>query len=232
MIREQMMADFRAQLGERLPAFAFPASLVKVAGNIGPMILLGIYLAAALVAGEFEWGTVRTIHLTSRRGATLAVRIAVVVGLVAVATALGLVAAAIIPFLLSVEGRSLQDYAQPVPGLLSDVGIRLVFIVPFIAITSFMAVLTRSTSLAFLLTLLFFVLDGLVTSMAAMWESTPVAWLPTVTVLGSIQRLLDEPGSPLATLAPAWVSVAALLTWAIVPAAGAVALFRQLDLNE
>ena len=123
-LRAQLLAEWRDRLVVELPAFAFPASLVKVSGNIGPLALLAIYLAIALVAAEFEWGTVRTLHLTSSRGRTLAVRIGVVTGLVALATALGLVLAAIIPFLLSVEGRPLQDYAQPVQGLLSEVGIK------------------------------------------------------------------------------------------------------------
>ena len=105
-LRAQMLADWRGRLVVESPAFAFPASLVKVSGNIGPLALLAIYLAIALVAAEFEWGTVRTLHLTSSRGRTLAVRTGVVVGSVAVATALGLVLAAIIPFLLSVEGRA------------------------------------------------------------------------------------------------------------------------------
>ena len=48
----------------QLPAFAFPASLLKVAGNVVPPILLAIYISVALAAGEFEWGTVRTLHLT------------------------------------------------------------------------------------------------------------------------------------------------------------------------
>ena len=45
----------------QFPAFTFPASLVKVAGDIAPPVLLAIYLGIALVAGEFEWGTVRTL---------------------------------------------------------------------------------------------------------------------------------------------------------------------------
>ena len=45
----------------------FPASLLKVAGNIVPLILLAIYISRRpWSAGEFEWGTVRTLHLTSQ----------------------------------------------------------------------------------------------------------------------------------------------------------------------
>ena len=158
-LRAQMLADWRSRLVVELPAFAFPASLVKVVGNIGRSPCWRSISAIALVAAEFEWGTVRTLHLTSSRGRTLAVRAGVVVGLVAIATALGLVLAAIIPFLLSVEGRPLQDYAQPVPGLLSEVGVRILAVLPFISIPILIAVLTRSMSLAFLLTVLFFVAD-------------------------------------------------------------------------
>ena len=145
--------------------------------------------------------------------------------------AVGLVLAAIIPFLLSVEGRPLQDYAAPVPGLFPDIGIRLVAVLPFIAIPAFMAVVARSTGLAFLLTILFFVADLAVTG-TPFWPTSPVPWVPAVTVSGSLTRLLGETGTSLAAIAPSWVSVVALLGWAIVPAALAVARFRRLDLNE
>lgn len=94
--RAQMLADWRQQLVMAVPAFAFPASLLKVAGNFGPVILLAIYLATALVAGEFEWGTVRTVHLTSNRGRTLALRVGVLVGLVGMVMVIGLLFAAIL----------------------------------------------------------------------------------------------------------------------------------------
>ena len=185
-MRAQMLAEWRDRLVVELPAFTFPASLVKVSGNIGPLALLAIYLAIALVAAEFEWGTVRTLHLTSSRGRTLAVRTGVVVGMVAVATALGLVLAAIIPFLLSVEGRPLQDYAEPVPGLLSEVGMRILAVLPFVSIPILIAVLTRSMSLAFLLTVLFFVADLALTGSAQFWQARRHChWIPAMTVTGS-----------------------------------------------
>lgn len=229
--REQILAEWRAELDRELPAFAFPASLVKVAGNIGPLVFLAIYLATALIAGEFEWGTVRTIHLTARRGATMAVRIGVVIGLIAVVTAIGLVFAAIIPFLLSVEGRPLQDRAGPVPGLLAEIGIRIVAVVPFVTIPALMAVLGRSTGLGFILTLLVLVGDLAVTG-APIWPSSPIPWLPAVTLTGSIGRLLGGEATPVSASAPVWASVVALLAWAIVPAVATVARFRRLDINE
>lgn len=229
--REQMLAEFHQRVAQELPAFAFPASLVKVAGNVGPLILLAIYLATALVAGEFEWGTVRTIHLTSRRGRTLAVRIAVIVGLVAVATAIGLVLAAIIPFLLSFEGRSLQSYAARVPGLFSEIGIRLTAVLPFIAIPSLMAVLGRSTAFAFLFTILFLGADLAFTSLP-IWSANGIPWVSVVTVTGSINRLLSGDGSMLASVPPLWVPVLALVAWSILPALAAIAWFRRTDINE
>jgi ABC-type transport system involved in multi-copper enzyme maturation permease subunit len=230
-MREQFLSDFRQQLVAQVPAYAFPASLVKVAGNVAPVILLAIYLAAALIAGEFEWGTVRTVHLTSSRGRTMAVRVGVVVALIAVATAIGLVLAAIMPFLLSVQGRPLQEYAAPVPNFLSDLAVRLIAVLPFVAVPAFLAVVARSTGLAFLLTLLFFLLDLAVTG-APLWPSSPVPWVPALTVSGSLTRLLGANDSSLALIAPSWVSVVALLGWAVVPALLAVFLFRRLDLNE
>jgi ABC-2 type transport system permease protein len=226
-----MLAEFNQRIAQELPAFAFPASLVKVAGNVGPLILLAVYLTTALVAGEFEWGTVRTIHLTSSRARTLAVRIGVVVGLVAVATAIGLLLAAIIPFLLSVDGRSLQSYAAPVPGLFSEIGIRLIAVLPFIAIPSLMAVLGRSTSFAFLFTVLFIALDLAITGLP-LWPAIEARWVSVVTVSGSVSRLLGGDASILASVAPVWVSVCALLAWSTIPAVAAIARFRRIDINE
>lgn len=230
-MQAQMLADFQQRLATELPALAFPASLLKVAGNFAPIILLAIYLTTALVAGEFEWGTVRTVHLTSSRGGTLAVRVGVVVGLMAVVVAIGLLFGAILPFLLSVEGRPLQDYAAPVPDLLSDLAIRLTVVLPFIAIPVLMAILARAIAPAFLLTLLFFVADLAVTG-APFWPSSPVPWVPALTISGSISRLLGGPDTPLASVAPVWASFGALIAWAVVPVMLAIARFRRLDLNE
>jgi hypothetical protein len=230
-MKAQMLAEFHQRVVELLPAFAFPASLVKVAGNVGPLILLAMYLATAMIAGEFEWGTVRTIHLTSRRGRTLAVRLAVVVGLVAVATAIGLLLAAIIPFLLSFEGRPLQSYAVPVPGLISEIGVRLTAILPFIAIPALASVLGRSTALAFVFTVIVFGADLAITSLPA-WQALGVQWVSVVTISGSISRLLSGEQSPFVSVAPVWVPVAALVAWSTLPALAAIAWFRRTDINE
>jgi ABC-type transport system involved in multi-copper enzyme maturation permease subunit len=224
------LANFRQQLATQLPAFAFPASLLKVAGNFGPVVLLAIYLTAALVGGEFEWGTVRTLHLTSSRGRTLAVRVAVVVGLVGLVVALGLLFGAVIPFFLSVEGAPLQHYAGPVPDLLTGVAGRLLVMSPFIAIPVLMAILARSIAFALLLTLLFFAADLAVTG-APFWSTSPAPWVPALTVAGSISRLLD-PNALLASIAPIWVSYGALLAWTVVPILAAIARFRKLDISE
>lgn len=229
--RAQMLADWRQQLVMALPAFAFPASLLKVAGNFGPVILLAIYLATALVAGEFEWGTVRTVHLTSNRGRTLALRVGVLVGLVGMVMVIGLLFAAILPFLLSFEGAPLQQHAAPVPDFWFGIVTRLAALLPFIAVPVLMAVLARSTGFAFLLILLFFAADVAVTA-APFWSVSPVPWIPALTVSGSISRLLGAPDAPLASLVPAGVSMTALLAWAVVPILAAIARFRRLDLNE
>ena len=160
-------------------------------------------------------------------------RIGVVTGLVALATALGLVLAAIIPFLLSVEGRPLQDYAQPVQGLLSEVGIRILAVLPFVSIPVLVAVLSRSMSLAFLLTVLFFVADLALTGSAQFWLASPVPWIPAVTVTGSISRLLlGSEDQFLAALAPQSVSLVALLAWSVLPVVAAIARFRRIDIEE
>ena len=226
----QMLADWHQQVATDLPAFAFPASLLKVAGNVGPLILVAIYLATALVGGEFEWGTVRTLHLTSSRGRVLAVRVGVVVGLVGVATAIGLLLAAIAPFLLSFEGVPLQQYAAPVPDLWASIAIRILAVLPFVAVPVLLAVVARSIGLAFLLVVLFFFADLAVTG-APLWSASPVPWLPALTVSGSISRLTGSPDAPLAFV-PAGIALAALLGWGIGPVLVAIARFRRLDLGE
>lgn len=230
-MRAQMLDEWRLQVAAALPAFAFPASLVKVAGNVGPAALLAIYLAATLIGGEFEWGTVRTVHLTSSRGRTLAVRVAVVAGLVGVVMVFALLLAVILPFCLSFESTPLQQFAAPVPDLWSAILTRLAVLLPFIAVPVLMAVLARSIAFSFLLVVLFFALDLAVTG-APIWSSSPVPWLPALTVSGSISRLLGAPDAPLALLAPAGGSMAALLGWAILPVVAAIARFRRMDLDE
>ncbi len=229
-MRDQMLAEFQAQLRAGLPEFAFPASLVKVAGNFGPMIFIGIYLAVALIGGEYEWGTVRTVHLTVSRARTMTVRIVLVIGLVTIGTTIGLLFAAIIPFALAAEGQPLQAYATAVPGLPAEIGIRLLAIVPFMSIPALMSVLGRATGPAFLFTVLFFLADVALTG-APIWASSPFAWVPALTITGSISRLLDA-SSPLAIIVPAAASVAALLAWSILPAVAAVTRFQRQDLDE
>jgi len=230
-LRAQMLAEWRGQMLTQVPAFTFPAGLLKVAGNFVPVILLSIYLATALVAGEFEWGTVRTVHLTSSRGRTLAVRVAAVGIMICTVIGIGLLLATIIPFLLSVEGAPLQTYAGPVPEFWAGLANRLAVLLPFIAIPVLMAVVARSIGAAFLLTLLFFVADLAITG-APVWATSPAPWLPAVTVSGSVSRLIGGDDSMQALVAPAAVSFGALLAWAVVPVAGAIAWFRRIDLNE
>lgn len=229
--RAQMIAEWRNRLVTELPGYAFPASLLKVSGNITPVIFLAIYFATALVAGEFEWGTVRTLHLTSSRRAALAVRIALVAGLVLLVVAVGLILGAILPFLLSADGKPLQSYAGATPDLASGVAVRVAAVLPFVMIPALMAVLARGIGLAFLLTLLLFVGDVAITG-APVWPDSPLSWIPAVTATGSISRLLGGEASPLAAVAPASLSFAALLAWILVPFLAAIAWFRRIDLNE
>lgn len=230
-VRDQVLADFRIRLAETVPDFAFPASLRRILSDPLPPILLAIYLAVAMVAGEFEWATVRTLHLTSPRGRALAVRVGVVTGLVGLAVVGSVVLAAIIPFFLSVEGAPLQGYARPVPDLATSIAIRLLILLPFISIPVLMAILTRSISLTFLLTVLFFVVDLAITG-APFWGASPIPWAPAITVSGATARSIGDPSSPLAQVAPAWLSFGALVGWAIIPILAAIHRFRQMDLGE
>ena len=109
--------------------------------------------------------------------------------------------------------------------------VRLAALLPFIAVPVLMAVLARSTTFAFLFVVLFFAGDLAVTA-APFWSTSPMPWIPALTVSGSILRLIGPPDAPLALLVPAGVALAALLAWAVVPVGGAITRFRRLDLNE
>jgi len=226
----QALAEWRQGLTTQLPAFAFPASLLKVAGNVVPPLLLAIYISVALAAGEFEWGTVRTLHLTSRRGRTFAVRLLVIVGLVGLAMLLALVLGAILPFLMRFEGAPLQDFATDTPDLLTGILLRLAAVLPYAAIPALLSVLTRSISLAFLLSLLFIALDLAIVAMP-FWPTSPAPWIPVLTPSGSIIRLLGSPEASIAS-APAALAVMALFAWGVLPLLAAVVRFRRIDLNE
>jgi ABC-type transport system involved in multi-copper enzyme maturation permease subunit len=226
----QALAEWRQRLTTQLSAFAYPASLLKVAGNVVPLVLLAIYVSVALAAGEFEWGTVRTLHLTSPRGRLFAVRLLVIVGLVAVAWLLAMALGAIMPFFMHFESTPLQDFAITTPDLVGGVLLRLAAVLPFAAIPALLSVLTRSLSLAFLLTALFIALDLAIVAMP-FWTTSPITWLPVLTVSGSIIRLVGSPEAPIAA-APGPLAVAALLAWGVVPLVLAVARFRHIDLNE
>ena len=67
---------------------------------------------------------------------------------------------------------------------------------------------------------------------APVWPDSPLSWVPAVTATGSISRLLGGEASPLAAVAPASLSFAALLAWILVPFSAAIAWFRRIDLNE
>lgn len=229
-IRAQMLASWRDQMAIELPAFAFPASLLKLIGNLGPPALLAIYLAVALTAGEFEWGTVRTLHLTTSRGRTLAMRFLVIVGLLGIALLLALALGAVLPFLMSVEGVPLQSSAVATPDLLAQILLRCAIVLPFAAVPALLAVLTRSMSLAFLLTVLLLAADVALAS-TPFWATSAIPWLPAITITGSINRLLS-PGSDIARIVPAGLSIAALLAWGTLPMLLAIARFRRLDINE
>ena len=231
-MRDQALAEWRQQVATGLPAFAFPASLLKVAGNVVPLILLAIYVSVALAAGEFEWGTVRTIHLTSSRGRAFVVRLLVIVGLVGVAWLLAMALGAILPFLMRFEDAPLQGFSTgPPPDFLGGIALRVATLLPFAAIPALLAVLTRSISVAFLLTVLFIAAD-LALASTPFWSTTPVPWAPALTLSGSIIRLIGSPDATIATAAPAWLAGVALLGWGLLPMLAATARFRSLDLNE
>jgi hypothetical protein len=230
-MREQVLAEWRQQVATGLPAFAFPASLLKVAGNVVPLILLAIYVSVALAAGEFEWGTVRTMHLTSPRGRAFAVRLFVIVGLVGVAWLLAMALGTILSFLLRFDGAPLQATETALPDLLGGIALRLASVLPFVAVPALLAVLTRSISLAFLLMVLFIGADLAIAS-TPFWTTSPVPWVPALGLSGSIIRVIGSADAPIGGTAPRALSVVALLSWGVLPLLAAVARFRRLDLNE
>ena len=94
-----------------------------------------------------------------------------------------------------------------------------------------MAVLARSTGLTFLLTMLFFIADLAVTG-APFWATSPVPWVPALTVSGSIARFVGGSDARSVALAPVWASFGALIAWFVVPVLAAITKFKRIDLNE
>jgi len=227
----QVQAQLQQQTAEQMPAFAFPASLIRIATNPIGVILLALYLGIALTAGEFEWSTIRTIHLIAGRAAVLVARIGLIFGMVLLTMAIGIVFGTIAPFLMSIDGTPLQHFAAPVPNLGPALALRVLCVLPFISIPILISVVTRSTGLALLLTVLVLVVDVALTE-TPFWQDSPLPWLPGTLISGSISRLLAGDQSSLAAFVPAWLSVIALIGWSILPLAGAVLLFRHLDLTE
>jgi hypothetical protein len=171
------------------------------------------------------------MHLTSSRVAAMAVRILFVVLLVAISVTIALVLFSILPFLLSFEGKPVQEFAAPVPDLATTLGSQLVTVLPFIAIPVLLSVLARSTGVAFLLTLLLFVFD-LAAAGAPIWAGSGVPWVPALTISGSVGRIIGGESTQFASLVPVGVSLAAVLAWGALPVLAAVAWFRRTDLNE
>jgi ABC-2 family transporter protein len=227
----QVQAQLQTQTMEQMPAFAFPASLVRVATNPLGVILAALYLGIALTAGEFEWGTVRTIHLVAPRWSALAVRVGLISGLVLATMGVGILFAAVAPFFMSIDGTPLQHFAAPEPDLGPAIAVRVLCVLPFIALPILISVVTRSTGLALLLTVLLLVVDVALTE-TPFWQQSPLPWVPGTTVSGSITRLLSGDDSGVAGVIPAWGSVIALVAWSVLPIVGAIVLFRRLDLTE
>ena len=185
----------------------------------------------ALTAGEFEWGTVRTIHLTSSRGRTLATRFLVIVGLLGIAL-LARAGARGDPAVPDERGRrAAAGLRGHDPDLLAQILLRCAIVLPFAAIPALLAVLTRSMSLAFLLTVLLLAAD-LALASTPFWTTSPIPWLPALTDLGFDQPPAESRVGHRAVSCPASVSVVALLAWGILPMLLAIARFRRLDINE
>ena len=184
-----------------------------MSGNIVPLILLAIYLATALVAGEFEWGTVRTMHPDveprghvrgpDRARGRLRPR----------CVAVGLILGAILPFLLSADGKPLQSYAvgPSDPDLVS--GVASSASPPSCHSHRFRRswpCLARGIGLAFLLTLLLFAADVAIT-VCRSWPDSPLSWIPRSPPRARSRGSWAATASPLAAVAPASLSSSALL---------------------
>jgi hypothetical protein len=224
--RAQMIAEWRNRLVTELPGYAFPASLLKVSGNIAPVIFLAIYLGTALVAViEGHRADDASSPPAPRRWRPDRARDGTRVLVVAV----GVVLSPVLPFYLG-RRKAAAVVHRARPGSRVGRGVRVAAVLPFrhdpCAHGRWLGI-----GLAFLLTLLLFAGDVAITG-APVWPDSPLPWVPAVTATGSISRMLGGEASPLAAVAPASVSFVALLAWILVPILAAIAWFRRIDLNE
>ena len=134
-------------------------------------------------------------------------------------------------FVLPGEGTSLQGLARPESYLTPQVDARMAVILDFIGIPVWMAILSRSTGLAFVLTLLFFFADLMVSGLP-LWRDSLLGWLPSMTVTGSISRVMGAGDPSMPGLVPAWVSFVAMIGWAAAAVVLAIARLQHTDLND
>jgi ABC-type transport system involved in multi-copper enzyme maturation permease subunit len=152
--------------------------------------LAAAYLAFATVGSEFTFGTIRpSLIVAPSRRVFLASRCLVLVGLVVAGGLALVVAGALLPAILGlVSGRMPSVPLVPATGLGVELLARMLAAGAFASVGLFFAVATRSLIGATLATLVYLLLETIVSSST---RSGGLAWIGQITVSGSTTAVIE-----------------------------------------
>ena len=243
-------AQQHAQNTMQRSVYAFPQSLLTVLGNSYLVLFATILLTATTLGDEFGWATIRVALLASSdRRRFLAVRLAVIIVLVAVIVAVLLALGALLPVVVGALGTHLPAPAGLDAGALAVLVVGL--LVCAVAVTGFAALATllvRSSALTLVAVLVYGIVEAAILSallqIPALQASGDFGWIPNafpirgfVTFVDSAMngagRLMSFPGEVVdRSLQDAWVPLIALAIWAVVFLALAFRRFGRMDIVE
>jgi ABC-2 type transport system permease protein len=242
--------DVVAQIAAERSQYAFPFSLVGLLDSV-PWVFVAVFFMTAMTIGsEYGSGTIRTALLASTdRHRFLASR-SVALGIVGAAIiAVLLVLAVVLPALLGLLGAAIL---APPPISAPDYGLalvaRLLILAFVVALAALLTVVTRNPALPLLLVLIYFLFEGIVTSMPLFHDPSGLTWLPGLLPLKSVSDLLsdtlrtivpldpsvvagqlDQPGT---VVFPLWLAFAVVAGWFGLLYLAADRFFQGSDIRE
>ncbi|HEY5629571.1 MAG TPA: hypothetical protein VIR16_08680 [Candidatus Limnocylindrales bacterium] len=231
-------------------AYAFPASLVAVSGNAPWLLFCLFFLASETMGLEFAWSTVKTSLISSPSRLRFVVSRLLVIGAIGfVSLVLLLVAAVVMPALMSIAGAGLPP-SRPtdvvvIVGTVVALALASAF---FIVVGVFLGVITRGPALPLVFLVADFIVEGVIAGLPLAREAglgLLAGSLPIMSVINLISGaqdprsyglppvLSDAPGAPsLFADRPLALSFLVVAVWAAVFLAASVWQLRRADVLE
>jgi hypothetical protein len=174
---EAQYAQIVAQMAAVRDLYVFPRTIVTMLEQGSWLFMAAAFVAASWIATEFDWGTIRNVVLACpQRGQFLAARILSLIAAMTVALLALAALGAVLPILVPVTGSGQPSGVTPMAILLTGFS-GWTWSLAFITVAALAAVVTRSPIFALILTYGYFLLDGLLGSLA-IWKSVGLEWLP------------------------------------------------------